>query len=413
MNAEIITIGTEILLGQIVDTNSVYLSEKLAKLGINVFYKTAVGDNLERITNALKTGASRADLLILTGGLGPTVDDITRQAVADFVEKKLIFHPEAFAKIKGFFKERNYKMPESNQLQACFPEGALILENLRGTAPGFILEKPLIIACLPGVPSEMKYMFSEKVTPFLLEKLGSKQTVILSKVLKIAGLGESLVDEKIKLLFVESKNPSIGILALPDEIILRLTAKAGTHEDAQRLIHDLKLKIYKKLGNAIYGEDEETLEGKIGEILRARNLTLSTAESCTSGLISHRITKVAGSSSYYKGGFNTYSNEMKINFLGVLPKTIHDFGAVSKECAREMAQGCAKAAQTDISIAVTGIAGPGGGSEEKPVGLVYIALSFKGQMEVKKFIFPGSRENIRERAAQTALFLIYQKLEKE
>jgi nicotinamide-nucleotide amidase len=411
VNAEIITIGTELLLGQILDTNSLYLSKKLTEIGINLYYKTSVGDNIERIKETLTIAAGRSDLIIITGGLGPTVDDVTRDAIAEWTGKKLILDNNILKKIEDFFTKRSIKMPENNKLQAYVPEGALILENKVGTAPGFILEhNSRIVVCVPGVPSEMKPMIETGFIPYLVEKHGAGKFVILSKRIKIIGLPESLIDEKIKDIFIESRNPTVAILAHQTEIEIRLTAKAEGKEKASELIDSLKKEIYNRLKDNIYGEDDETLEEKTSNLLKTKKLTISTAESCTSGLLAYRLTNIPGSSKYFLGGINIYSNESKINLLGVAGEIIKTYGAVSKECAEQMAEMCRKKFKSDIAIAITGIAGPEGGTDEKPVGLVYIAIDFKGDKKIYKFNFGGQRDTVRARSAQTALFELYKLL---
>ncbi|MCX8093088.1 MAG: competence/damage-inducible protein A [Candidatus Goldbacteria bacterium] len=411
MNAEIITIGTELLLGQILDTNSLYLSKKLAEIGINLYYKTSVGDNITRIKETLSIAANRSDLIIITGGLGPTVDDVTRDAIAEWTGKKLLLDNEVLHRIEQFFKNRNIKMPENNKLQAYLPEGALILENKVGTAPGFILEhNSRIIACVPGVPAEMKPMIETGLIPYLIEKYGAGKFLILSKRIKLTGIPESLIDEKIKDIFIESKNPTVAILAHQTEIEIRLTAKAENKEQAISLIENLKREIYNRLSDNIFGEDDETLEEKVAILLKDKKLTIATAESCTAGLLSYRLTNIPGSSLYFLGGVNTYSNESKINLLGVKEETIKKYGAVSEECARQMAQKCREKFGSDIAIAISGIAGPDGGTVEKPVGLVYMAIDFKGDIKIFKFNFGGLRDVVRARASQMALFELYKLL---
>lgn len=408
MNAEIITIGTELLLGQIIDTNSLYLSKKLSEIGVNLYYKTSVGDNISRIKETLSIAFSRSDLIIITGGLGPTVDDVTRDAIAEFTGKKLVFDNNILLKIEHFFTTRNIKMPENNKLQAYIPEGALILENKVGTAPGFILNfNSKIIVCVPGVPNEMKPMIETGVIPYLVEKFGTGKFVIYSKRIKITGLPESYIDEKIKDIFVESRNPTVAILAHQTEIEIRLTAKAENKERAIDLINKVKKIIYDRVGENIYGEDEETIEEKVSYVLKEKKLTISTAESCTSGLLAYRLTNISGSSQYFLGGVNTYSNDSKINVLAVKEEIIKKYGAVSEQCAIDMALNCRKKFNTDIAIAITGIAGPDGGTATKPVGLVFIAVNIKDDVKVFKFNFSGQRDTVRTRAAQMALFELY------
>lgn len=408
MNAEVITIGTELLLGQILDTNALYLGKKLAGAGVNLYFKTTAGDNIERVVSVLSAACKRADLIIITGGLGPTVDDITREAVAKFTGRPLELDKTALAKIKGLFKSRGITMTENNKLQAYMPRGAVSVENNNGTAPGFILEiGPKIIAVMPGVPAEMYPMMENSIMPYIIKKMGGAVEVIVSKSLKVVGLGESKVDDMIQDLFKHSKNPTIGVYAHVNEVQIRLTSKAPTQEEAFKLIDALKKQVYERLGENIYGEDEETLEGKIAALMFEKKLTVSAAESCTAGIVAYRLTNVPGSSAYFSGGINAYSNEVKTRVLGVSSGILEKYGAVSPECAKAMALSAAKMFNTDCAISVTGIAGPGGGTIEKPVGLVYIGINIRGFVSVHKLNFPGFRENIRLRSAQTALYQFY------
>ena len=411
MNAEVITIGTELLLGQITDTNAAYLGKKLAGVGVNLYFKTTAGDNIERVKSVLDSACKRADLILITGGLGPTVDDITREAVAQFTGRQLVLDNAALAKIEGMFRNRGINMTENNKLQAYLPKGGVSLENNHGTAPGFIVEhNSVIIAVMPGVPSEMYPMMEESVIPYIMKKMGAKNQVIVSRSLKVTGLGESRVDDKIQDLFRSSNNPSIGVYAHVNEVEVRLTAKADTVDLALLLIDGLKKQVYERLGDNIYGEEDETLEGKIAAILTEKKFTVSTAESCTAGLIAYRLTNVAGSSAYFTGGINAYSNEVKTGVLGVPAAVIEQHGAVSMECAQAMALRSAELFRTDCAISVTGIAGPGGGTAEKPVGLVYMGIAVKGVVTVYKIDFPGTRESIRIRSAQNALYHFYASL---
>ncbi|MBN2753997.1 MAG: competence/damage-inducible protein A [Candidatus Goldbacteria bacterium] len=405
MNAEIITCGTELLLGQIEDTNSSFISRKLAEAGINVYFRTTAGDNAGRLVLAIKAALQRADAVIITGGLGPTVDDITREAVSQCTGRKIVIHEDILLNLNEFFKKRGIKMADSNMAQAGVPENAEIIKNDRGTAPGFILEhEGKTIACVPGVPYEMKPMVTDTIIPYLMKKSGEQASVIKYVSLKIAGMAESAVNDLIKDLFESYVNPSIGILAHHTEIELRITAKAANISEADKMLNKVKLEIKKRLGENLYGENEEALHGVLANTLKSKKLTISTAESCTSGIIASKLTQSAGATSYYIGGINTYSNEVKTDILGVDPYIIQDYGAVSRECACEMALKCAELFKTDCAISVTGIAWPGGGTPEKPVGLVYIGINYKGAVIVNRFIFSGSREIVRQRAAVMALF---------
>lgn len=411
MNAEVITVGTELLLGQKLDTNSKHLASRLAECGINLFYKTTTGDNTGRLKAALCAACARADFVILTGGLGPTVDDITRQAVAEYTGRKLVIDPVSEKKIEAYFKDRGYEMPKANMSQAYVPEGSIIMENPNGTAPGFITEHGgKIIAAMPGVPSEMIPMADKVLLPYLLSKSGTDQKVISYKVLRLAGIGESMADERMRDLFESCTNPSIGILAHPGEVEIRIAARARDAQAAQEMIKPVYEELRRRFLEEIYGEDEDTLASVLGMLLKKKNMTISTAESCTAGMISAAITSVAGSTAWFKGGVNTYSNESKIKLLGVRKETLEKYGAVSAECALEMARGCREVFGSDASIAVTGIAGPDGGSLEKPAGLVYICFDIKGESRVLENRFSGGREAVRLRSVQNAVYAMIKQL---
>lgn len=412
MNAEVLTIGTELLLGQILDTNTLYLGKKLAEVGVNLYYKTTVGDNIARVKEALTIACSRVDIVIITGGLGPTVDDITRQAVSKFTGKKLVADERALYALESRFSSRGIKMTKNNRQQAYLPEGSLILENPNGTAPGFIVESGgRAIAAMPGVPMEMYPMMEKSIMPYIIGKLGGSHQVIKSRSLKVVGLGESLVDDKINDLFRDSSNPTIGVYAHLNEVEIRLTAKAAAIDKAEELIDGLEKKIYERLGNNIYGRDEETLEEKCGELLKKSSLTISAAESCTAGIFSGRLTNVPGSSAYFTGSIVSYDNSIKTKILGVEASILEKYGAVSQESAAAMAFSAKKLFNTDCAVSITGIAGPDGGTAEKPVGLVYIGVEIKGnRAETHRFVFPGSREGVRSRAVQAALWLLLQGL---
>ncbi len=407
ISAEIVTVGTELLLGHLIDTNSAFLGEKLAEIGINVFYKTSVGDNEERLINVLKLAGTRTDVIIITGGLGPTVDDITKNAVVKLLNRKLILSEKVLEQIRGMFSQIKVKMAQNNLSQALVPSGAVVIENGNGTAPGLRLqnEEGKYFILMPGVPREMKKMTEESVLPFLKETFKLEET-IRSRTLKCFGLGESTVDEKINDIFTASTNPTIALLASHTEVKIRLTSKAKSTEAAEEAISRVEKEILRRLGDNIFAVDEGSMESKVAELLKAGKLTLAVAESCTGGLISDKLTNVPGASEFLKLGVVSYSNQAKERLLNVPPTAINMFGAVSKQVAVEMALGVKKLSNADISLGVTGIAGPGGGSEEKPVGLVYIALSTPSGMQVKECRFRGERIKIKEQSAQTALDML-------
>lgn len=410
MNAELISVGTEILLGNIVNTNAAYLSEKMAGLGISVYFETTVGDNEERLTMALNSALSRADIVILTGGLGPTADDITKETAAKVLGLPLYEDKSVKAAIEGYFEKRMIgRITDNNWKQAMVPEGAVILYNANGTAPGLILkskEGDKTVILLPGPPGELKPLFEEQVVPYL-EKM--TDCVIYSRTIKTFGLGESMLEDAIKDLMENQTNPTIAPYAKTGEVHLRVTAKAADKKEAKKLIQPVCDEILKRFHNNIYSLDEkETLEESIVKLLRKHELKLVTAESCTGGLLAGRIVGVAGVSDVFSRGFITYSNKSKRKVLDVSKTTLNEYGAVSKQTAKEMAVGAAIAGHADVAVSVTGIAGPGGGTPEKPVGLVYIGCHINEKNYVKEFVFYGNRQKIRESSVANALGLLRQ-----
>lgn len=410
MTAELISVGTEILLGNIVNTNAAYLSEKMAGLGISVYFQTTVGDNEERLTMALEGALSRSDLVILSGGLGPTEDDLTKETAAKVLGLSLYEDPEVKAAIESYFEKRMIpNITENNWKQAMVPEGALILFNPNGTAPGLILknkEEDKTVILLPGPPGELKPLFEEQVVPYL-EKI--TDCVIYSQTIKTFGLGESMLEDAIKDLMKNQTNPTIAPYAKTGEVHLRVTAKAADKQEAKKLIQPVCDEIRTRFGNHIYSMDEnETLEESIVKLLKKYELKLVTAESCTGGLLAGRIVGVPGVSDVFSRGFITYSNKSKRKVLDVNKKTLEEFGAVSRQTAKEMAVGAAIAGHADVAVSVTGIAGPDGGTKDKPVGLVYIGCHINEKNYVKKFVFYGNRQKIRESSVANALGLLRQ-----
>lgn len=409
MKAEIICVGTELLLGQIVDTNAAYLSRVLAEHGIDLYYKSTVGDNLQRLVALLQQAWKRADLIIVSGGLGPTLDDLTREALALLVHEELEEDPGARQAVEEYFLHRNLKMSPNNLRQATRPKSAVCLPNPYGTAPGLWLEKDgRIIVALPGVPLEMKNLMEREVLPRLRRKFGTVSSVLCSRVLKVAGIGEAAVEEKIMDLLSGQANPTIAPLAKRGEVQLRLTAKARSEKEARELIDPVEKEICARLKGYVFGVDRELLEEAVGKRLAARKLTLGIAESCTGGLISHRITGVPGSSVYFQMGIVAYSNCCKQELLGVDKELLRRYGAVSPQTARAMAEGMRERYGVDVALSTTGIAGPGGGTPKKPVGLVYLALAHAGGTIVRKENFPWDRENNKAAAAQAGLVLLWQ-----
>ena len=389
LKAEIISIGTEILLGDIVDTNSKYIAEHLKDLGYDIHYMTAVGDNQKRVINVLKRAIERSDLVITTGGLGPTEDDLTRQAIAKATDKNLYQDENLLNSIKEYFDQKNYNMTKNNYSQAFLPEGAKVIKNNWGTAPGILLkESDYMIISLPGVPSEMKKMFSN----YILKELQKySEKTILSKTLHFFGIGESTLETKLKNILENQNNPTLALLAGEGEVKLRITAKGENKNKLKDMISKKEKLIRKKVGKYIYGVNNTDLAKEIYNILLKRKLTISLAESCTGGLISHRLTQIPGSSKVFKGSYVVYSNEAKINLLDIDREIIKKQGAVSKKTALMMAKNIKDKFGTNIGIGVTGIAGPGGGTADKPVGLVYIGISYGKKNIVHKLNLKYSR----------------------
>ncbi len=401
MIAEILAVGTEILLGNIVNTNGQYIANRLAELGINVYHQSVVGDNEERLKQAYDLAFKRADLVITTGGLGPTKDDLTKEVAFDYFTKESILYEDILKNIEGFFKRLNVEMGESNKKQAYFPKDAIIMPNNNGTAPGCIIESHnKVLAVLPGPPREMKAMFEESLLPYLSK---FQDGVLFSKTLRIIGIGESQVEEMIEDIIDNSTNPTVAPYAKEGEVILRITAKAKNKDEAEKLVLPVEKSIRDRLGNQVYGEGETSIEEVLGKMLVDNNLSIATAESCTGGLLAGRIINYPGISAVFKEGAITYTNESKIKRLKVKKETLEKFGAVSSQTAAEMAQGIAKVTGTDIGISTTGIAGPGGGSEEKPVGLVYVGFYFKGEIKTKEFNLVGDRQRIRNNTVTRTL----------
>ena len=371
MNGEIIAVGTELLLGNIVNTNAQFLSEELSNLGINVYYQTVVGDNRERLRNAISEGLKRADLLILTGGLGPTDDDLTKETVAELLDLEMYLHEESKALIEKYLKRT---ISESNLKQAYIPEGAIVLRNDHGTAPGIIVEKgEKIVVLLPGPPREMAPMFSEKVKPYLEEK---SPYVMRSRILRLFGIGESSVGDTVRDL-MQNDNPTVAPYAKDNETILRVTARAETKEEADKLNEDMIKKIDERLGEYIYSHNDTELKIVCANKLIEKNITIAAAESCTAGLLTATLAEIPGISAVLKESVVTYSNEAKEKYLNVKHETLEKYGAVSAETAKEMAEGIRASAKSDIGISITGLAGPDGGTDKKPIGLVYIGFSTK------------------------------------
>ena len=412
MKAEILAVGTEILLGDIINTNAQFISKELASLGIDVYRQEVIGDNEDRLLEAIEEIFYRSDILICTGGLGPTEDDLTKETICKYFNADLELHEESLEELKNYYKRLDRPMTESNLKQVYFPKESKVLSNPNGTAPGMILEKnDKVAVILPGPPREMKPMFLNYVKAYLKD-IGNG--VIISEVLRVLGVGESTSANMIKDFINNGVNPTVAPYAKEDDVIFRITARGKSEEEGRKLIAPVKEEIKRVFNLDCYGEGEElTIEEVLGKLLVDRKLTISTAESCTGGMIASRLINYPGISEVFLEGAVTYSNEAKERTLNVKKKTLDTYGAVSEETAKEMAIGISKRTGSDISVVTTGIAGPGGGSEEKPVGLVYIGLYYKGNVKAFKYIFNGNRHNVRTKATVTALDLVRREILKD
>ena len=412
MTVELISVGTEILLGNIVNTNAAYLAEKIAALGLSCYHQSAVGDNEERLEDALRLALSRSDIVILSGGLGPTKDDLTKEVTAKVFGKKLVEDAHTKERIQAYFDRihTKNKITSNNWKQALTPEGAVVVDNHNGTAPGLILkgENGKTAILLPGPPNEIKPMFERDIALYLnrLQPEG-----IYSKMVKVCSVGESRAETMVADIMDAQTNPTLAPYAKTGEVHLRVTAKAKDEETANALMEPMVRELYSRFGDKKYTTKEHvTLEEAIVELLKEKGMTVTTAESCTGGLLAGRIMNVAGASAVYQEGYITYSNRAKEKLLGVSEETLRTYGAVSAETAAQMAEGAAKAAEADAALAVTGIAGPGGGSSEKPVGLVYVGCFVKGRVRTEEFIFTGNREKNRDYAVVRALTVLREEL---
>lgn len=406
MVVELVSVGTELLLGNIVNTNTQFLAEKCALLGLSMYHQVVVGDNHDRLAEVIRTALDRSDIVILTGGLGPTEDDLTKEVCAEVMGFPLVEDPHTRERIVEYFRNSIYKeIPANNWKQTIVPEGAVVLDNDNGTAPGLILEKDGKTAILlPGPPAELYPLFMKKVYPYL-QKL--QPDVIRSQMIKICGMGESQVEDKILDLIDRQTNPTIATYAKTGEVHLRVTAKAKNEDEAKKLLKPVVKEIKNRFGDYIYSTKEnETLEMAVVKLLDKYELTVTTAESCTGGLLAGRIVNVPGASDVFREGFITYSNKAKRKILDVGKGTLKKYGAVSEQTAKEMATGGVFATDADACVAVTGIAGPDGGTDEKPVGLVYIATYMKDRVSVEHYQFKGDRAKVREQSVVKALDLL-------
>ena len=406
MKAEIISIGSEILRGQITDTNSNFIVKKLVELSIDVEHITAVSDNPESLLSTLKLALQRADLVITTGGLGPTEDDITYETIAKALNLKLIKYPEAEDHLKKVLNKIKVEISPSNLKQTYLPEGAKIIINQYGTAPAMILEKDNKIICsLPGVPREMKKLVVENLIPYLKEKF-PPSVIKKSKILKVTGLGESSVNELLHDYINNQKNFSFGIYANPEDIQIQVTTQAPTEKEVDKLLQSSVNQLSKILGNYAYGSGEQTLEEVVGDLLKNKGFKVAVAESCTGGMLGEMITRIPGSSKYFQGGVISYNAQVKEELLKVPSEVIKKYGEVSRQVAELMAEGVRKCCHSDIGISITGIAGPGGATEKKKVGLVYMALADGKKTITQKHQLFGNRQLIRLRSSRRALNML-------
>lgn len=386
MVAELISVGTELLMGNIVNTNAAYLSRELAAIGVSVYYQSTVGDNKERLSAAIKQALGRADVVILSGGLGPTADDLTKECAAEVLGRPMYLDERSKDRITAYFQKMNRKnITENNWKQALLPEGAIILDNNNGTAPGIIMEEDKkAVILLPGPPNELQLMFQESVIPYL-QRQGKK--VLYSKMVKVCGIGESTAETMVKDLMENQTNPTIAPYAKTGEVHFRITAMADTKQEGKALVKPVVQELKKRFGDAVYTTKESvSLEEKVVKLLKKQKLTMVTAESCTGGMLASKIINVPGVSDIFKAGLVTYANEAKREILGVKKKTLKKYGAVSKETAEEMVLGAIDRYGADVAVSVTGIAGPDGGTEEKPVGLVYIGCYVCGLFTDRKSV---------------------------
>lgn len=406
---EFICVGTEILLGNIVNTNAAFMSEECAKLGLSCFYQTVVGDNQGRLEAVLGEAVKRSDIVILSGGLGPTEDDLTKETAAKVMGRKLIEDEKAWKQIEKFFEKRGLKLTENNRKQALVPEGSIALYNKNGTAPGIIIEAPEVkVILLPGPPGELIPMWHEYVAGYL-KKLSPK--VFVTEMVKICDSGESLVETELKDLIDAQTNPTIATYAKIGEVHVRVTASGEDEKECRKLIKPVVKEIKERFGARIFTTDENvTLEMAVMQLMDENKLTITTAESLTGGMLTSRLINVPGASDVLKQGFITYSNKSKRKYLGVKKSTLDKYGAVSEQTAREMAKGGCFFTKADVCVALTGLAGPDGGTEEKPVGTVFVGVCVCGVTKVREYHFSGERMKIRECASTAGLTFLRQSL---
>ena len=408
MKVEIITVGNEVVCGYTINTNASYLAKEVQALGMQPTYISTICDEQSIIKETVINAAKRAELILVTGGLGPTPDDLTKEAVCEALNLPIQVIPEQLEKIQKYFNEKGCKMPSNNEKQAAFPKEAIILNNDCGTAPGCLIESEnTTIVLLPGPPRELQMMFSKYVVPLLKDK----STKAFGRLdVKCFGIGESELATRIKHLLGQNENITVATYVNNGEVIVRITAYANQEEEAKRLTENMGKKVHHCLEEFIIGYNEEELEENVVQLLLNQNLTISTVESCTGGLIAATLVRCGGVSTCFKEGIITYSNEAKMKYIGVNKETLAEVGAVSEETAREMAEGIRREPKVDIGLSSTGSAGPGGGTPKKPVGLVYIGIATKEGTDVFKLQLNGSRQEIREKTVKHILFQLYKKI---
>lgn len=404
MKAELIAVGTEILLGEIVNTDAQLISQGLSELGINVFYQTVVGDNPERLRDVIETAKTRADIIITTGGLGPTLDDLTKETLARAFGREMELHQPSLDRIVNFFKDIGREMTPNNEKQAWLPAGCTVFVNEWGTAPGCAFEADgTHVLMLPGPPRECNPMWKQCAMPYLYPYAGG---CIVSRSVRVFGLGESAMEDRLHDMMASMTNPTIAPYAKTSECFARITAKSDTEEAAAALLEPVVQKVCEILGDDVYGVDVDSLEQVVGKLLCERELLLAVAESCTGGLLSKRITDLPGCSAFYRGGVCSYCNEVKVSLLGVQQATLDTYGAVSPQTAEEMARGACLALGARAGVGITGIAGPGGGTAEKPVGLVYVSVCLDEKCTTQRLQSSLGRDRVRNQAASTALDML-------
>lgn len=402
MIAEIITVGTELLMGNILNTNAEFLSQKCATLGIRVLYHQSVGDNFDRLKSTVELAVSRSKLVIVSGGLGPTLDDITREGVAAAISGELIKSEAVEKDLRAYFKSCGREMTDNNLRQAMVIQGAVVVDNPNGTAPGMIIEhKGTTIMLLPGPPVELKPMFIGAMTEYIKKNLNR---TIFSKILRLYDVSESLTESRIMDILKAQSNPTVAIYAKTGELSIRISAMAENNEQAMGLIEPVERSLRERLGDSIYSDmEDDSLAAHVLSVLRSRGRTLSVAESCTGGMLASALVDISGASDVFMSGIVCYSNRAKEELLKIKPQRLMKYGAVSEETAVDMVEGLIRVTGSSAGIAITGIAGPDGGSPEKPIGLVYISSYYRGDISVRQYNFRGSRENIRRSAVTYAL----------